>query len=300
MRRFVTALLLSLFCISNAAAQTAREPRRLEIPRGDGTTIDVAIWDRGEGASGATLVLGGSDCLKNEYRGWMPRVIEGATTRWVISVDKEAAWDNPDACDPAYEAASVEPRRALDVIRAMTWLKRDLSLPQTGGFHVIATSAGGMPACAAAGATEDVGALALMSTAGGASFEADMRQLTRNAGRIGEEMDRVRSDPRLGQTWLGGTNPEIWWWSALPLDCSGQMDGWRGPVLILHGSEDQSSPVTSARRLAEVLGGREGVEVEYRELPGAGHDLFIAAETKPDGGDGLDIALGWLSARATD
>jgi hypothetical protein len=55
--------------------------------------------------------------------------------------------------------------------------------------------------------------------------------------------------------------------------------------------------VTSARRLAEVLGVREGVEVEYRELPGAGHDLFIAAETKPEGGDGLAIALEWLGAR---
>lgn len=298
MRRFLTALLLSLFCISSAVAQTSGEPRRLEIPRGDGSTIDVAIWDRGDGISRATIVLGGSDCLKNEHRGWMRRVIDGAATRWVVSIDKEAAWDNPDACDPAYEALSTEPRRALDVIRAMTWLKRDLSLPGTGGFHVIATSAGGMPACAAAGATEDVGALALMSTAGGVSFEADMRLLTENVGRIGEEMDRVRTAPRLGHTWLGATNPEIWWWSALPLDCSGQIDGWRGPVLILHGSEDRSSPVTSARRLAEVLGQRDGVVVTYRELPGAGHDLFIAAEAKPEGGDGLDIALTWLGEQA--
>jgi len=272
----------------------APEPRRVEIARGDGTTIDITVWDRGSGTHKALIVIGGSDCLKNEHRTWMPRVIAEAPTRWVVSVDKEGARDDSESCSAEYERTSIEPQRALDHIRAMTWLKHELNLPGMKAFQVMASSAGGAAACAIAGATDDVDAVALMSTTGGQSFQADMRQLTRNADRIGAEMDRVLSDPRMGQTWLGSTNPEIWWWSALPLECPAQMEGWQGPVLILHGSADESSPVTSARMLAETLKLRPGVYVAYRELLGAGHDLFIASSEKPEGGDGLDIALNWL------
>lgn len=271
----------------------------MEITRGDGTTIDIVVWDRGVGTNGATLMLGGSDCKKGEHRQWTRRVVEGAATRWVVSVDKEGAGEEASVCGPTYEQTSVESQRALDVIRSMVKLKRELGLPAEGGFQIIATSAGGMAACAAAGATTDVDALALLSTAGGASFEADMRQVTQdNGGGFAAEMDRVRADPRIGQTWLGQSSPEIWWWSALPLDCSGQMDGWRGAVMIVHGAEDQASPASSARLLAETLAGRAGVTVDYREMEGAGHGLFITAEDKPQGGDGLDIALGWLAAQA--
>ncbi len=284
-----------------AASDVFSSPRRLEITRGDGTTIDVVIWDRGEGVNAATLVLGGSDCKAAEHRQWTPRVVENAPTRWVVAVDKEGAGESATVCGPTYEQTSVEAQRALDVVRAMTRLKRDLGLPAVGAFRIIATSSGGMAACGAAGATTDVAALALLSTAGGAAFEADMRQVTQDSGGgFAEQMDRVMTDPRIGQSWLGAANPEIWWWSALPLDCTGQLDGWQGSVLIVHGTEDKASPVTSARLLAETLTGRPGVSVDYREMEGAGHGLFITAPDKPQGGDGLDIALGWLSARATD
>lgn len=274
-------------------------PRHIEIARGDGTTIDVVIWDRGEGTNAATLVLGGSDCKSAENRQWTPRVVEGASTRWVVAVDKEGSGADANVCGPTYEQTSVESQRALDVIRAMTRLKRELDLPATGAFRIIATSSGGMAACGAAGATTDVSTLALLSTAGGAAFEADMRQVTQDSGGgFAEQIDRVMAAPRIGQTWLGTANPEIWWWSALPLDCTGQLDGWQGSVLIVHGAEDKASPVTSARLLAETLEGHPGVSVDYREMEGAGHGLFITAADKPEGGDGLDITLGWLAARS--
>jgi len=281
------------------ASDAFSNPRRMEITRGDGTTIDVVVWDRGEGVNAATLVLGGSDCKKGEHRQWTSRVVDGAPTRWVVAVDKEGAGEEAAVCGPTYEQTSVESQRALDVIRSMTMLKRELDLPAVGGFQIIATSSGGMAACGAAGATTDVAALALLSTAGGTAFEADMRQVTQDSGGgFAAQLDRVRTDPRIGQSWLGQSNPEIWWWSALPLDCSGQMDGWQGAVMIVHGSEDKASPVSSARLLAETFAGRPGVTVDYREMAWAGHGLFITSDTKPEGGDGLDIALGWLTARA--
>lgn len=291
---------LALAVLAGSAQAQTPEPQRFERLRGDGTTIDIALWDRGVGSAGALLVIGGSDCLKNEHRPWMARVIAGSDMRWVVSVDKEGAGAEGNVCSPEYERTSIESQRALDHIRAMTWLKRELALPAVGGFQVMATSAGGAAGCAIASATTDVGALVLMSTAGGRSFEADMRELTQNSERISSEIDRVLSSPRMGATWLGASNPEIWWWSALPLDCAAQMEGWRGRVLILHGNRDESSPVDSARRLAAVLEARPGVEVEYRELDGAGHDLFIAATEKPASGDGLAMALDWLRAEQTD
>ena len=293
------ALALSLAHSPAAASDTFSAPRRMEISRGDGTTIDIVVWDRGQGTNAATLVLGGSDCKAGEHRQWTRRVVEGAATRWVVAIDKEGAGEEADVCGPTYEQTSPESQRALDVVRSMTRLKRELGLPAVGGFEIIATSSGGMAACGAAGATTDVAALALLSTAGGASFESDMRQVTQDSGGgFAAQMDRVQTDPRIGQTWLGESNPEIWWWSALPLDCWGQMEGWQGAVMIVHGTEDTASPVSSARLLAETLAGRPGVTVDYREMEGAGHGLFITAETKPQGGDGLDMALGWLTARA--
>lgn len=297
--RLLTALALGLACSPAVASDAFSSPRRVEVTRGDGTTIDIVVWDRGEGTNAATLVLGGSDCKAGEHRQWTRRVVDGAPTRWVVAVDKEGAGADANICGPTYEQTSVESQRALDVIRAMTRLKRELGLPASGGFQIIATSSGGMAACGAAGATTDVAALALLSTAGGAAFEADMRQVTQDSGGgFAAQMERVRTDPRMGQTWLGQSNPEIWWWSALPLDCTGQLDGWQGAVMIVHGSADTASPVSSARLLAETLAQRPGVTVDYREMEGAGHGLFITAPDKPQGGDGLDIALGWLSARA--
>lgn len=295
MRRAVGALALWTLLSTVATAQT--EPRRIELPRGDGSTIDISVWDRGEGADRALVVIGGSDCLLNEHRSWFGRVLTGAPTRWVVSVDKEGASANGDVCGPTYEQTSPEPIRALDHIRALNALRADLDLPDVGGFDIIATSAGGMAACAVAGATRDVASLALLSTGGGRPFVEDMRQLTENADRIDREMDRVMTDPRRGQTWLGATNPEVWWASALPLDCVGQLAGYTGEVLILHGDQDSSSPVDSARLLAAHLQESRPGGVDYIELAGAEHDLFIGSADKPPEGDGLSRALDWLASR---
>lgn len=292
MRRAAGRLIGVLLLLFPAPA-LAQESRRIEIPRGDGTTIDINVWDRGDGADGALLLIGGSDCLLNQHRAFFPRLLAGASKRWVVSVEKEGASET-GRCAEGYERTSPESQRALDHVRAMTWMKRELDLPSTRAFQVVGTSAGGFAACAVAGATDDVGALALMSVAGGQSFEADMRDLTQNSGRIAAEIDRVLVTPRLGQTWLGEDNPEIWWWSALPLACADQLEGWSGPTLVLHGAADEAVPVASARLLAEKLRVREA-SVDYVELAGAGHDLFINAAERPVEGDGLDIALKWLA-----
>lgn len=213
----------------------------------------------------------------------------------MVSVDKEGAGRDAEACGETYEQTSPESQRALDHVRAVKWIRQALPLGVGPSIDVLATSAGGNAACALAGATETVGKVAFLATGGGRTFDADMRELTGSASQIVEGLDRMRQAPRLGQTWLGGSNPEIWWWSALPLTCAPQMWGWSGRVLILHGDMDQSVPVESARIMAEQLSAQPGVMVIYRELAGAGHDLFIRSDTKPDEGDGLDQALNWLS-----
>lgn len=290
-----TAALVAATSLSLAGAVQAQEPRRIEIPRGDGTTIDIAVWDRGEGTDRALIVIGGSDCLQNEHRSYFGRVLDGASKRWVVSIDKEGAGRDAATCGETYERTSPESQRALDHVRAVKWIREALPLGPGPSIDVLATSAGGNAACALAEATEAIGKLAFLATGGGQTFDSDMRELTGNAPAISEGLDRMRQAPRLSQTWLGGSNPEIWWWSALPLTCAPQMWGWSGRVLILHGDMDQSVPVESARTMAAQLSGQSGVMVTYRELTGAGHDLFIRLDTKPDEGDGLEQALNWFS-----
>lgn len=87
---------------------------------------------------------------------------------------------------------------------------------------------------------------------------------------------------------MGRTNPEIWWWSALGKRCLPLLEAYKGPLLVVHGSRDVSTPVESARRLAA---GVSRPAVTYEELD-TGHDLGLS--TLPPAATGVARALAWL------
>lgn len=291
MVRFTFLAIASVLLLTTASASAAIERRDLKIRRADDSLLTVEIYDRGAGSEDrALLIVQGSTCKTTRSLIWFDQVLERSTTRWVAVVEKDGASDT-GACGPDYEAHSTEEARWYDHLLAARRLKDELHLRRHGAFQVLAVSAGGLSACAMAGATDDVGALALLSTGGGITFKEELDLLRKEDPEFAEQRRRVQSDPRLGKTWLGETNPEIWWWSVLSKRCLPLLDGYRGPVLIIHGVNDTSTPVESARTLSLGLKAR-GAAVTSIELP-TEHEL--GTKTLPPAHSGIGRALDWLA-----
>ncbi|WP_217352831.1 S9 family peptidase [Sphingomonas sp. ID1715] len=264
--------------------------RDLQIRRADSSTLNVEVYDRGLGAADrALVVVQGSTCNTTQSLKWFDQVMRGAATRWVVVVAKDGSSGN-GACGAGYEAHATEEARWFDHLVALRRVKQELHLRSDGAFQLLAVSAGGLTACAVAGATQDVSAVALLSTGGGITFEQELGILTKGDPRFAERRRRVQTDPRLGQTWMGDTNPEIWWWSVLDKRCLPLLDNYRGPVFVAHGLSDTSTPIESARSLVESLKARR-LDVTSVELP-TEHDLGLS--TLPANENGIGRALAWL------
>lgn len=294
MRRGLAAVLALIAVLAaNGVAAAASPSRTLEIPRADGTSIQVALFDRGAGpADRLLLVVTGSDCRKAVAQRWIDQTVAAAGPRWVAVLDKDGA-SADGTCGAAYEAHATEEARWYDHLAAMRRLKHELGLRPSGAFQVMALSAGGLTGCALAAASDDVGALALLSTGGGMIFADELRLLSKGDADMAANIERMSRDPRMGQTWMGGTNPQIWWWSVLGKRCLPLLRGTTIPVLIVHGDKDTSVPVESARTLRDGLAGA-GPAVTYVEMP-TEHDLGL--KNLPADQNGVARALAWLGAR---
>lgn len=289
MRTLLLLIALGLFAAADVAL--AASARRLEIVRADDSVLKVAIFDRRAGAGNrALLLVQGSDCRRAEAHSWLSQALAGASVRWVVMVEKDGAAESGD-CGPVYESHATEEARWFDHLVAMRRLKTELGLREKGAFQVLAVSAGGLTGCAMAGASSDVGALALLGTGGGMTFDQELDKLTKGDARLAAERRRIRTDPRLGKTWLGSTNPEIWWWSVLSKRCLPLLNGYSGPLLVVHGARDSSTPVESARTL---VAGVRRPNVTYVELD-TDHDLGLT--TLPPEQNGVARALAWLRTR---
>jgi len=67
------------------------------------------------------------------------------------------------------------------------------------------------------------------------------------------------------------------------------------PVLIIHGEDDDRVPISQSEELAAALA-REGIEHEFRRVPGAGHGLRLRTtwDAKPLGTDLAPVLVAFL------
>ena len=67
------------------------------------------------------------------------------------------------------------------------------------------------------------------------------------------------------------------------------------PVLIIHGEEDDRVPIAQSEELAAALA-RDGVDHEFRRVPGAGHGLRLRTtwDAKPLGTDLAPVLVAFL------
>ncbi len=266
----------------------------IRVPRADNSTLEVTLFDRERGqADRALLIVTGSDCKNAASQRWIGQVVAGAPFRWIAVVEKDGA-SPEDRCGAGYEHHATEEARWFDTLAAMHALKEKLHLRNERAFQVLSISAGGLTGCAVAGATSDVSALALLSTGGGLTFAQEMAITDKDHPRIREQQGWVQDHPQIGRTWLGETNPEIWWWSALPKRCLPLLATYHGRVLVEQGDEDDAVPLASATSLVDGLK-HEHVAVDFVRFH-TGHDLGLS--NLPSQENGIARALSWLAIDA--
>ncbi|MBE7219642.1 MAG: hypothetical protein INR64_14310 [Caulobacteraceae bacterium] len=125
------------------------------------------------------------------------------------------------------------------------------------------------------------------------TFAQEMDVLSKNDPHQKERRGWVQAHPQIGRTWLGDTNPEIWWWSALSKRCLPLLAGFHGRVLVEQGTKDEDVPFVSATSLVEGLR-RDGAKVEFHQMA-TGHDLGLSSLAEQE--NGVAYALGWMRRR---
>jgi len=86
------------------------------------------------------------------------------------------------------------------------------------------------------------------------------------------QVEKIRANPTHLESWLGDANTYATWASRLDAVEANVLKEARFPVLLFHGTEDNSVPVSSARALAGALGVPNGTVI-YHEIEGMGHGL---------------------------
>ncbi len=103
----------------------------------------------------------------------------------------------------------------------------------------------------------------------------------------------MRNNPTPMKSWSGDANTWKGWASRLDGVEANILRDLTVPVLVFHGTEDSSTPVASARLLADRLSAPGGPPFEYREIEGMGHGL--GSRLTPDAAESLHREfLQWL------
>lgn len=120
------------------------------------------------------------------------------------------------------------------------------------------------------------------------SLDEDQRRIVREQGYLVSPSSRTGQDLRVGRAWL----EEV---EGMPdaFDVQAAAATLRCPLLILHGDEDRTVPVSAARNLAQAAGDRATLHI----ISGAGH-TFNARNPLP-GDEAYPEALTTMIERTT-
>lgn len=258
----------------------ARDTKLLDRP--DGTQITFHI-DRNVKAArhGAILVLQGSGCepvATNERVASIgPAVTPGDAVvtieKYGVTATQEA--DPVDGCSPDYWNRNTLQQRVLDAaqvigrLRHERWWNRRLVI--FGG------SEGGAVAAMLAPIVPETKAVIIFSSGIGVPVGDLIRAavpppVAAEAPRIFAE---ARSNPTGSKRWAGASYR--WWADAVDVTAAKMLLQTSVPILLIHGTRDQSAPVSTARATRDLLARQGRRNLTYREYEGYDHFMKDAA-----------------------
>jgi pimeloyl-ACP methyl ester carboxylesterase len=173
--------------------------------------------------------------------------------------------------------------RVMDHLRAIQHLRRRAPW-WNGRLLVWGFSDGGRIGARVAAFSPETSRVALGGFGGGVPMSKEFEDFhmcnpTRTAdhadciANVRARFDEMRSNPTSAQTWNGDSNTYRAWVSRIDAVEANVLRDLSAPLLLIHGPEDRSVPVSSARALAELLSTAGGPSFQYLEIPGMVHGL---------------------------
>jgi dienelactone hydrolase len=291
-------VLFAAAAVFSSPARAGLLEQTLAIPRVDGSPLQIMI-SRPSATRKMPIVLAidGSLCIPSRMNESMARLSperSGFGSYALVTVEK------PEPSQPAVDANgsySIGPdfqctetfkkyysidQRVLDHLRAIQYLRRHADW-WDGRLFLWGFSDGGRIASRMGAFTPETQRMVLGGFGGGASMAAELEDFhmcpkERTQDReacvkdLRVQFQKMRDTPTHRQTWNGDSNTWTAWVSRLDAVEANILQDVTVPVLIFHGTEDKSVPVTSARLLAKRLSD-SGVKLVYREIQGMGHGL---------------------------
>lgn len=236
------------------------------------------------------VILQGSECLRVEHK-YGPMIEQlNRLGVGVLRIEKPALTPTTPIgeCPPEYLLKNTLDRRLWDVLRVVAELRGH---PRwNGSLALVGGSEGGMLAGLLAPLVPEARAVVILSSGGGMSFDEEIQRMV--AGyltsqgappeKVAEELrklqevfQRARREPSTTHEWGSdgklARNTFLWLSRALDLSIWRALLAFRGPVLVVHGTADASTPVESARELQRrfLEAGRSNLEL--RLDPGGQH-----------------------------
>lgn len=278
-------LLLSLAAAAPAATFAVERP--------DGSRITYHI-ERQRERGPVLLMLQGSGCdsvALNERIRWMAARL--APRHALLTIEKYGVAPGSDgaSCTPEHMRGNTLSRRVLDALQIVArlrqerWWNRELIL--FGG------SEGGAVAAMLAPLVPETKAVLIWSSGIGLPLGAMILSalpppVRAEAARVFAE---ARADPSPERQWGGASYP--WWADAIDLVPARGLAQTRAPVLLIHGTRDQSAPVASARAARDLVLAARKADFTYREYEGYDH-FMVDSEGVDHRAEVVAAAASWL------
>jgi pimeloyl-ACP methyl ester carboxylesterase len=295
----VAFVLLAQFSVAAAQAAVTIENSSFSIPRIDGSELTISVA-RPPDAEKVPIVLaiGGSLCIPTMASDQVERLLptaSAATPYALVIVETPAPTNPPRAADGSIEIGpdfrcsdefkqrySID-ERVMDHLRAIQHLRRRAPW-WNGQLFVWGFSDGGRIGARVAAYTPETARVVLGGFGGGVPMAREFEDFhmcnpAHTADRapclaeVRARFEEMRADPTSARTWNGDANTYKAWASRIDSVEANVLHDLAAPLLLMHGTEDHSVPVGSARALAALLSTADGPPFQYLEIAGMSHGL---------------------------
>ena len=274
----LVAAFLSLWIAACAASgQALGVDDRLVRP--DGSRLDYRLEDRPErGRAPVLLMLQGSGCdsvaLNDRIRWIAPRLAPGHA---LLTIEKYgvAPGDDGESCSTEYWRRNTLQQRVLDALQVVAAIRSQRWW--SGEIVLFGGSEGGAVAAMLGPLVPEARAVIVWSSGIGLPLGEMIRQALPPAMQADAErvFAEARSNPTGDRQWGGASYR--WWADSVDLVPARSLAATAAPVLLIHGTRDQSAPVASARAARDLVVASGKADFLYREYEGYDHFMADAA-----------------------
>jgi len=311
-------LVLLLFLVVPSVLNAEIIEETLELPRADGSLIQVEIRRvNHDNPVPVLLAIDGSLCVPSmlgasfshfvpgnvESNGYALVVVEKPSPTMPSEENGGYIIDQDFQCSDEFKRYYSIDQRLQDHLRVIQHLRSNAEW-WDGRLLVWGFSDGGRIGARVGAFTPETERMVLGGFGGGVPMAQEFEDFhicreDRTDNRDGclvelrAQFQEIRENPTSNKTWMGDANTWRTWASRLDAVEANFLIDTDMPILLFHGTEDQSVPVSSARRLVEKLNQASREDVSYHEIDGMGHGLGSGLGSEKAGALHRDF-LSWL------